>query len=120
MVRQAPTFGEIWPEVMRLMSGRTVVIYNADYDARMIWQSLGELPKFETGPVYQCAMLLYAEHYGEWNDYRGSYRWQRLGDAARQCGLPIPRDLHRAAADAELARLLVYHMAGVLVGKDVR
>jgi len=58
-----------------------------------------------------CAMKLYARFYGEWNDTRGGYRWQRLIDAARQCALPIPMNLHRAAADAELTRLLLHHMA---------
>jgi DNA polymerase-3 subunit epsilon len=116
MVRQAPAFGELWPEVRRLLSGRLVIIYNADYDTRMIRQSLGNLPlQWDTltngAPEYDCAMLAYAAHYGDWNDYRGSYRWQKLGDAARQCRIPLPADLHRAAADAELARLIVKHMA---------
>ncbi len=65
-----------------------------------------------TGFDAHCAMSLYAEHYGEWDGRRNSFRWQRLANAARQCRLDIPMNLHRASADAELTRRLVHNMAG--------
>lgn len=57
-------------------------------------------------------MLLYARYHGDWDGHYQSYRWQKLGDAARQCRLPVPKDLHRARADAELMRCFVRHMTG--------
>ena len=60
-------------------------------------------------------MNLYAEFYGEFDTYRGSYRWQRLENAARQCRLQIRSNLHRARADTELTRQLMLHMASRLL-----
>ena len=37
----------------------------------------------------ECAMLLYAEYADEWDDYRGSYRWHKLINAARREGVVI-------------------------------
>jgi DNA polymerase-3 subunit epsilon len=110
-VAVAPQLPDLWGHLTFLLIVKPVVIYNADYDLRLIRQSAAAwdltVPELRAG----CAMKLYARFYGEWNDARGSYRWQRLIDAARQCGLPIPMNLHRAAADAELTRLLLRHMA---------
>jgi DNA polymerase III subunit epsilon len=110
-VDAAPQLPDLWGHLTFLLLVKPVVIYNADYDLRLIRQSAAAwdltVPELHAG----CAMKLYARFYGEWNDARGSYRWQRLIDAARQCGLPIPMNLHRAAADAELTRLLLRHMA---------
>jgi DNA polymerase-3 subunit epsilon len=57
-------------------------------------------------------MRLYAEWHGDWNDHHGNYRWQRLGDAAKQMGLAVPENLHAASADAALTRELLRAMAG--------
>jgi DNA polymerase-3 subunit epsilon len=48
-----------------------------------------------------CAMQRYAEWYGEWNDYFGSFRWQRLegGD-------------HSALGDCRATLELIRKMAG--------
>ena len=111
-VAQAPTFPAIYERVAFLMTVRRTVIYNAEYDLRLLRQSARQ---WGVRPIHleaHCAMLLYAEHYGEWDDRRNSFRWQRLMNAARQCGLDIPMNLHRASADAELTRQLVHYMAG--------
>jgi DNA polymerase III epsilon subunit-like protein len=118
MVKDAPTFLQVWARLANVLKNRLVITYNASFDVRMLAQSAraagildywvdfnGEFIRFD------CAMLLYAEHYGDWNEYRHSYRWQKLSAAARQCGIDVPPDLHRARADAELARKLVLHMA---------
>lgn len=115
-VRGEPAFAEAWPVIAKQLATRTVIIYNSDFDLRLIRQSLSAgrgpgnraLREIEA----QCAMLLYARYYGDWNDHHQLYTWQKLETAARQCGLPVPQDLHRATADAELARCLVRHMAG--------
>ena len=122
MVRESPTFADIFPQLDELLAGRDVVIYNAEYDQKMIRQSAAArgmrfTPWWQADheSVWRCAMKLYAEFYGDWDDYRGNYRWQRLGNAARQCGLRIDEDLHRARADTELTRQLVLHMASRLM-----
>jgi hypothetical protein len=97
----------------KILQGRTVIIYGANYDTRMMEQSATVHSARTMFGVkrYHCAMELYAAFYGAWNDYRSSYTWQKLGNAARQCGIKIPDDLHRARADTELTRQIVRYMA---------
>lgn len=116
MVASAPDWiNNVAEELHTLIRDRTVIIYNADYDLRVLGQTAEAVgvPGFAPGrTTFYCAMNAYAEFYGEWNDYHQSYRWQSLSNAAKQCGLTIPPNLHRALADAELTRQLVLHMAG--------
>lgn len=112
MVADAPKFGEIMPQLARIAWERQMVIYNADYDTRMIAQStpqsMGQLG-YRRPPA--CAMLLYARYFGDWNDYHGSYRWQKLSAAAYQCGLTFNGSAHGALADADMTRQIVEYMA---------
>lgn len=103
MVKNAPT----WPEVSILMCGvirgETVAVYNADYDVRLISQTdeiWGVKPTFsaEVMPEFACAMLVYAEFYGQKSE-RGGYRWQKLTAAADQQGVKIEGTAHRALSD---------------------
>jgi hypothetical protein len=55
-------------------------------------------------------MDLYARWRGEPGFREGSFKWHRLEDAGRQCGL-APVTLHRAHGDATLARGVLHHVA---------
>ena len=108
MVATAPTFDKVLPNLMAVLRRRIVVIYNAEYDIRLIAQSAGAVDQrlseeWQALDVHNvCAMKLFARFYGEWNERHGDYKWQQLGMAARFCGLELPKDLHRARADATL------------------
>ena len=108
MVADAPTIDEIMKGIDGLVKDKLVLIrtYNADYDTRLISQSLkfrnvdlsggilsgimrlirfrnvdssnGILSGIETG----CVMQLFAERYGKWSDYHKSYTWVKLIKAA--------------------------------------
>ena len=39
MVEGAPTFQELMPELERILRGREVLVYNAEFDLRMMQQS---------------------------------------------------------------------------------
>lgn len=114
MVRDAPRLMEIWQDLDELLQTRPVVIYNSAFDLRLLAQAAKRQQIFPRQPpsVY-CAMLIYAEFYGEWNSYRDSYVWQRLGEAVKQCEIDLPEalHLHRAAADCEATRLIMQAMA---------
>lgn len=119
-VAGAPTMIDLYPQVRALLEGRMVVVYNAAFDSRLLYQSLMQrgcdaqmLLPFAQNPGlgWQCAMLTYAEFYGDWNSWHGNYAWQKLGVAARQCNITPTAGLHRAAADADLCRQIVIHMA---------
>lgn len=131
MVRDQPRFDAVWPRLRNLIRGRTVVVYNADCDRWRLIDSARDAgyatfagtlafagprsfqeEESSDVPTWLCAMRLYAEFYGEWNNnYRRNYKWQSLENAARQCGLAVPPGLHRARMDAELCRQVVLAMA---------
>lgn len=114
MVADARGFVQVWPEAAAIIANRPLVIYNAQYDLRMLRQSARahrlaiDLP----GNSF-CAMEMYAAFYGDWDDYRRSYRWHKLGNAAKQCGIQLPKNLHRATADAEITRQIMLYVAGI-------
>ena len=112
MVRDAPTWGEVWPQVRQLFTGRRVGIFNADFDLRMMRQSHQQhgLSWEEMGGSAFCVMKMYARFYGELLG-RGNAKWQSLQKAGRQCGIPLPNS-HRAVDDARLACAVFRHMAG--------
>jgi len=113
MVAGEPSWAEIWPAVERAIAGRTIAIYNADYDlARMRQSHLKHRLEWQEpdGPIH-CLMKLYARFHGEWNPSRRSFRWQSLEQAARQCGIALSQH-HRARQDAELARGVFEYVAG--------
>lgn len=112
MVAGAPAWPEVWAELASRLQGRALGIYNVDFDLRLMRQShkthglAWEPPSFS--PF--CIMNLYAQFRGEHGPARGTYRWQSLENARRQCGLSLPNE-HRARADSDLARAVLLHMA---------
>jgi DNA polymerase III epsilon subunit-like protein len=85
------------------LSGRHLVVYNLDYD-------LGFLPALVAGAPRKmsCAMIRFAEHFGDWDEFHGNYRWKSLDFAARFIGYQWVGKAHRAMADA-LACRAVWH-----------
>ncbi len=91
-VENASTFDQIFPLVWRWVGKKDLIIYNAEFDTRMIRQSLRpynlhlafptsdrrQCRIFLGGGSIHCAMLQYAAWCGEWNNYHGNYRWQKL------------------------------------------
>lgn len=90
MVADAPTWSDVEPRLRAALTGRRVLIYNAEYDAFALantmvqagvrpgiglWDHLGA----DGQP--QCVMEAYAVFVGEWSSYHGNYRWQKLPDA---------------------------------------
>ncbi|WP_435980013.1 3'-5' exonuclease [Psychrobacter sp. DM4] len=116
-VKDAPSFAEIWAKLSSLIGTKTIVFYNADFDTRMIRQSVASafdspIPKeftdlFPHNKTF-CLMQFYARNYGRiWSDYHHSYRWTTLTNACTQQRIDC-RDVpnHRAAGDAiKTARL---------------
>lgn len=117
MVSDAPTWMEIWPQVQGVLAGRTVGIYNAEFDLRLMRQThhLSQLRWRSIGANAFCIMKLYAQYYGDWNHRFRSYRWQSLEKAAVQCNTCL-ENTHRAKDDALLARAVLHHIAGHSAG----
>ncbi|HSW62694.1 MAG TPA: 3'-5' exonuclease [Dissulfurispiraceae bacterium] len=115
MVSGALPLSVYWNTIRRLLSGRLIITYNADYDLRLLYQSAAAArcpSPFVNFLQAGCVMQLYARYYGELTQYGGAYRWHKLTLAAQQCGIdPGSNPLHRALADTQLSRLVTIHMA---------
>lgn len=112
IVQDAPTWPDIWPRVQAILANRSVGIYNAEFDLRLMKQSHRQARKAWPGIEARvfCIMKLYARFYGDWNPVHHDYRWQSLENAGRQCGLTLP-NTHRAKDDTLLARAVLHYMA---------
>ena len=116
-VADSPRFIDLWPRVWVALHGADrILIYNGSYDSRLIRQSLdgdaGALVQVDT-LRYGCIMELYARFYGQFNDYWGSYTWQKLGQAVNQCGLQWEGEAHRSLADTRASLAVLNYMAAL-------
>lgn len=69
-VQEAPTLDELRPRIIDAVSDALVVIYNAPFDAGFLRFQL------EATAEVCCAMREFAEVFGEWSNWHGSYRWR--------------------------------------------
>ncbi len=100
ILKNAPSYPEIADQLVSLIQHRTVIAYNAECDARLLRQTAerngGAIPTER----WECAMLHYAQFYGEWNDDHGNYRWQKL-----------PGGNHSALGDCQAVLAVLQKMA---------
>jgi DNA polymerase III epsilon subunit family exonuclease len=101
MLTNAPSFPEIWKTVSSLLEGKHVVIYNANFDVRILE---GEAEHYGLPlPTYypHCLMRMYMAVVVE-----GKYQ---LASACGHFGVEVPP--HRGTEDAEATRQLLLKMA---------
>jgi DNA polymerase-3 subunit epsilon len=106
MVANSPGWADIWSEIRPLLLGHSIGMYNAEFDIRMILQSLSinkmlnntKLNAFDIMKVY--------------SDFMRSDRRYRLEQAGRNLGIIIPNS-HRAADDTLLTRAVFHSIAGI-------
>lgn len=116
MVMYAPTWKDIHGSVASLFFEYGFVIYNANYDARLICQTakLHGLENDGFGHFVsehsECAMMLYAEYRGEPGRFNG-YKWHKLVDAAEHECVKIEGKAHRALADCKMTLGIIKAMA---------
>ena len=82
------TFAELAEPLEGAIGNKTVIAYNAEFDARMYVQTYRLAGGFLHRGDWECIMLEYAKYVGEWNDYYQNYRWQ-----------PLPGGTHSALGD---------------------
>jgi len=106
-VAGAPCWADIYDVLVPLLWDRPVVVYNVDYDRRLIRQCCSQwtLPAIDASARWHCAMKGYSAYVA--GDGRG--RRHKLENAARSFG--IQPGGHRAFGDAEATRQLVWRMA---------
>ncbi|MCC6976628.1 MAG: 3'-5' exonuclease [Anaerolineae bacterium] len=113
MVADAPNLPQIVEPIRALIQGREVIAYNASFDLRMLNQSSRahnlshEWRKWPRSWV--CAMLAYAEFYGERGRY--GFKWQSLENACIQQQIAKTQE-HHALADCRLTLQLLRKLRG--------
>jgi len=78
-------FEEYLEEIQQILTNKTPIIYNSDFDCRVIRQNLKicsdsyyRKPQFDLHTHPDCAMLKYSDYVYDWNDYYGNTKRQRL------------------------------------------
>jgi DNA polymerase III epsilon subunit-like protein len=93
MVSESPVFPQVAKLISFILEGKHVVAYNADFDIALLVHLYKKynmaVPKFSGA---SCCMDRYSEWKGEWNESKGSVRWQKLPNLS---GMPA----HDALAD---------------------
>lgn len=100
-----PDWSEKYEEIREILTGKLVLIYNADFDVSRIECTCRlrdlDLPAFDS----ECVMLWYAQFCGVWSRWHGSYTWRRL-----------PGGDHSALGDCRAALDVVKSMAAMAAG----
>lgn len=109
-LKDAPTFAEIADELTDVLSGQEVVIYNADFDTAALGRAYRKIGKVMPMMIPKCAMNVYAEYNGEWNENHGNYRWVKLAEAAAKEGITV-EDAHSALGDCKMTLAVIKALA---------
>ncbi len=112
-VNDAPTWPDVWEDIERSLRGRTVAIYNVEFDLRMMKQTHTQhWMKWELPPGTKLVdvMELYSQYHGQWDPIRKGFRYLSLAQAGKQSGIPLP-NTHRAKDDCLLTRALLHYLA---------
>ena len=102
MLADEPTWKEIYSRVFEILSGKNVVIYNAEYDLRLIRQTCSKYTLKAPIETAFCAMKYFSEWYGE-ESYRfpGEYHRQSLYKAVQFTGNRFDGVQHRSLTDCK-------------------
>lgn len=107
MLTDAPTWADVHADLYVSLMDERVIIFNSQYDWPLIEAHCNECLLMRPEPVaVECAMLKYSAYYGEWNEYRQNYKWQRLPAAP---GVKA----HDAMGDCISVLHLIKKMAGI-------
>jgi len=95
-VKDAAAWSQVSEELMGILQGRRLIIYNVDYDTRLLTQTdrAHGLTRFDwrdrttVAKSMHCAMEAFAPLYGDWSHYHHSYTFKGLAVAAECYQIP--------------------------------
>lgn len=103
----APTFEDVYPELLRVVAGRRVIAWNAPFDERMVRQSATAWGRRERLRGFECAMRAYALARGL------RHGRAKLERAAAETGvLQGAAQSHRSVDDARLTLQVLMRVGG--------
>ncbi len=109
-VANAASWQTVWQQVATVITGKDIVVYNADFDRKLMYQSskAWNMPQPDWKALqatFWCCMEAFSEIFGDWNPYHQDYRWQKLETAVRYYRSE-PFGAHRALGDCLDTRLV--------------
>lgn len=96
----APTWPEVYVQLVPLMAGRELVAWNAAFDQRVMQRSSTLHGLTLPDLTWHCAMSWGAQIWGEYSEYHDNFRWVSLDEACWSEGVRLDTPRHRAAGDA--------------------
>lgn len=106
MVSSCKTMEELLPEIQAIFDNCSEMIaYNFSFDFAFLYKAG---IKFRYGTIISDPMIDFAEIYGEWSNYYGNYKWQKLTTAAYYYGYNFDDLAHDSLEDVK-ATLVVYN-----------
>lgn len=106
MVAEAPTFADIYIQLVDIFKDKYIIIYNAEYDTRLLLQcalrsGLPTEPFEKLKNRTQCAMIWYSQ-------FRDQSKWIKLTKACDEMFIDISTiTAHRALADCKMTLELI-------------
>jgi DNA polymerase-3 subunit epsilon len=102
----APTFIDIYPEIKRLLHGRTLVAHNESFDRSVLRRTMEyyglDYPELDLADRWECTVKIYRAK---------GFRPARLDACCTRLGIKL--DHHEALSDAlACARLFLHHQTG--------
>lgn len=106
MVLHCRTIDELLPEIQAIFDNcNEMIAYNFSFDFAFL-KNAGV--KFKPNTIISDPMEEFAEIYGEWSEYYGNYKWQKLTTAASYYGYDFDNVAHDSLEDIK-ATLVVYN-----------
>ena len=107
-LENAPTLAAVSDKLKQILSGKTVIAYNASFDMRLYRQSAYAAKRIKRNifipKKWLDLMIPFSEYYGFWGDERGSFVWQRLSNHSHSAD-------HSAAGDCQATQYIITVMA---------
>ena len=110
-VQSARAWPIVWQQVQNILRNRRVVIYNVEFDLRLMQQSHARYRLPWNSKIDSVDLMkIYAQFRGDWDMNRRAYRYHSLANAGQQCQISLP-NAHRATADTLLTRAVLHYIA---------
>ena len=100
MVKGSPTIEDLEPQLIEILSGKKLIVYNLNFDIKFLPQRIVTSIKEK-----HCCMLRFAPVYRKWNQYHGNFKWKSLTTAANHVGYKWEGDSHRALREGSFFRI---------------
>ena len=99
-LQTAPAFSEIRSQLENLIKGKTVLIYNAAYDEKLVEQTCDQDECDYVKMKTECVMIQYSKFVGKWSKTHSDYAFQKL-----------PGGDHSAIGDCRATLAVIQKMA---------